>query len=75
MTRSFSNVAMPFQTKSIMTCLECWNAVLRLWFYVKCKFCLMRSQMGSMTGPSKYAQATWLTNPNHDLALVSVLGI
>ena len=26
-----------------------------------------------MTGPSKYAQATWLTSPNYDLASVNVL--
>ena len=27
-----------------------------------------------MTGPNEYTQATWLMNPNHDLASVIVLG-
>ena len=36
---------------------------------------MMRSRKGSMMGPSEYAQLTWLTSPNHDLASVSVLGM
>ena len=30
----------------------------------------MRSQKGSMTGPSEYVQATWLISRNNDLASV-----
>ena len=36
--------------------------------------CLTRSRKGSITGPSEYAQATWLTSPNYDLVSVIVLG-
>ena len=72
--RFFSNVAMPFRTRSTMTCLECWNAASRPWSQAKCESCLTRSRKGSMTGPSEYAQATWLTSPNHDLASASVFG-
>ena len=73
--RFFSNVAMPFRTRSTMTCLECWNAASRPWSQAKSESRLTRSRKGSMTGPSEYAQATWLTCPNHDLASVSVFGI
>ena len=66
-TWSFSNVMMPFQTKS--TCLEGWNAACRADSKM-CESCLM-----SMIGPSEYTQATWLTRPQHDLASVNVLGL
>ena len=72
MMRFFSNVAMPFRTRSTMTCLECWNTASRPWSQAKCESRLTRSRKGSMTGPSEYAHATWLTSPIHDLASVSL---
>ena len=74
-TRSFSNIVMSFRTKSTITFLEYWNAAIRFWFHIKRESYLTRLQKGSMTGPSEYAQATYLTSLNHDLASVSVLGI
>ena len=74
-TRSVSNVAMPFCTKSTITCLACYNEAFRLWFHAKCGSRLTRSRNGSMTGPSEFAQASWLTSPNNELASMSVLGI
>ena len=74
-THCFSNVAIPFWTKSSMTCLKCHNSASRLWFHVNYESHLTKSGKGRMTGLSQYAQATWLTSPNHDLASESVLWI
>ena len=74
-TRFFSNVEIPFLTKSTMTFFECSNASLRLLSHTRCESHLTKSRNGSMTGPSEYAQATWLTSLNHDLTSVRVLGI
>ena len=35
----------------------------------------MTSRNGYITGEIAYAQATWFTKPNHDLASVRVLGV
>ena len=58
-----------------ITCLECWNASLRLLFHAKCESRLTRLWKRIMNGPSEYAQATCLTSPNHELASVSVFRI
>ena len=36
---------------------------------------MTRSQNDCITGEIPYAQTTWFTKPNHDLAFVRVLGI
>ena len=58
-----------------MTFWECSNASSRLIFHIKCVSCLKRSRKGRMAKPSEYAQGTWSTSPNHNLASVSVFGL
>ena len=75
MTWSFSNVVIPFRTKSTITCLECWNTSSKFWFHTKFESCLMRSQKGCTSGPSEHTQAIWLTCSKHDLSSERVLRI
>ena len=55
MMQFFSNMVMPFRTRSTMTCLECRNTALRPWSHTKCESCLTRLRKGSITGPREYA--------------------
>ena len=73
-TLFMSKVVTPFFTKSTMTFLDCWNAFSRLSFHMKCVSFLTRSLNGSIIGLNEYAHATWLTNPNQDLASVILWG-
>ena len=62
-TRSLSNIATLFWTRSIITRLESLNVSSRLWFQVNLGLCLVRSQKSSMTWPNEYAKANWNQNP------------
>ena len=72
---SMSKIEIPSFTRSMICALDFWNASSRLWSHTNLELGLTRSLKGCITGPSEKAQATWFTNPNHDLASVIFWGV
>ena len=73
--RSMSKVEIPSFTRSMICALDFWNASSRFWSHTNLELGLTRSLKGCITDPSEKAQATWFTNPNHDLASVMFWGV
>ena len=72
-TLLMSNVETPCLTSLTMTCFDSWNAFSRVWFQLNLELFLTRSQNGSIIGLNEYAQASWFTRLNQDLASVMFL--
>ena len=70
-----SNDSTPFFTRLIKCVFDVWNASSKLlsqWNFV---LGLISSLNGSITDVLAWAQDTWLTKPNQDLASVRLVGV
>ena len=70
-----SNDLIPSSTAAMILSLDCWNRFSSVVSQKNFTLGLSKSLNGCIKGLIAYAQETWLTSPNQDLAEVKLVGV